>query len=280
LREAVVVAVLSQAGRSTSALFASLRLKSYFSGARPGLRHTQMEGLMWRRRCVALAFGLVAIGLTATEANAATVARQQATPRASRYGQVYLMRGLLGTVLTNGVDELAVKLRQRGVDAPVYSYGDYDTLADQAIAKYRAGNHGPIIIIGHSLGAISAIDMAKKLQQNRIPVSLIVTFGPIGDLSVPANVTSVVNYYQSKSYSNGRILRGPGFHGSLANIDLEKSKEINHLNMVNAASLHAQTVSRVLSLIGGHKPVAATPAATSDGDTPATTARSVAHSKD
>jgi hypothetical protein len=202
-------------------------------------------------RFVAGAVGVLIGVLTTVGADAA----------GSGYGQVYLMCGFLGPVLTRGLDELSAKLDRRGVHAPVYPHGNYDALADEAIAKYRAGNHGPIIIIGHSLGAVAAIDMAKKLQQNRIPVSLIVTFGPNVDLAAPANVTSAVNYYQSKSYSNGRMLRGPGFHGSIANVDLEKSANVNHLNMVYLATLQAQTISRVLSLVGGQQKPAATPAA-------------------
>jgi len=237
---------------------------------------------MWGWRSVAFAGGVLIATLIADGAEAA--ARQQAAPRGSGHGQVYLMRGFLGPVLTTGLDALAAKLQKRGVPAPVHSHGSYDALADEAIAKYRAGNRGPIIIIGHSLGAISAIDMAKKLQQNRIPVSLIVTFGPIGDLAAPANVASVVNYYQSKSYSNGRVLRGPGFHGSIANVDLEKSAGMNHLNMTHSANLHAQTISRVLSLVGARHapaaPTASSPAATSDAAATATPAQSVAHSKD
>jgi len=233
-------------------------------------------------RFVAFAGGVLIATLIADGAEAA--ARQQAAPRGSGHGQVYLMRGFLGPVLTTGLDALAAKLQKRGVPAPVHSHGSYDALADQAIAKYRAGNRGPIIIIGHSLGAISAIDMAKKLQQNRIPVSLIVTFGPIGDLAAPANVASVVNYYQSKSYSNGRVLRGPGFHGSIANVDLEKSAGMNHLNMMHAASLHAQTISRVLALVGGRPtPTPAgpvSPTTVSHVQSSETAAQSMAHSKE
>jgi thioesterase superfamily protein len=226
------------------------------------------------RRCIAIAVGTFMATLVAHGADAAS--RQQAAQRGSGYGQVYLMRGFLGPVLTTGLDSLAAKLEQRGVHAPVYPHGSYDTLADEAIAKYRAGNRGPIIIIGHSLGAISAIDMAKKLQQNRIPVSLIVTYGPIGDLAAPANVASVVNYYQSKSYSSGRVLRGAGFHGSIANIDLEKATELNHLSLANAANLHAQTISRVLSLVGTRH----ASAPTSHVESSASPVQSVAHSKD
>lgn len=229
--------------------------------------------MAWRG--VACAVGALVVALTLNGADAASSAQQQNAPRASGYGQVFLMRGFLGRALTSGLDELGAKLERRGVQVSVDGFGSADTLADEAIAKYRAGNHGPIVIIGHSLGAVAAMEMARKLRQKRVPVGLIVTFGPTGDLHAPANVTSVVNYYQSKSVSSGRVLRGPGFHGSIANIDLEKSVGMDHLSMTRDAALHAWTISRVLALVGARPaPTAASSAATSAASSSTTVATS------
>ena len=210
----------------------------------------------------------------------AAVTRPQAAQRETTYGQVYLMRGLMGQVLSTGLDQLAARLAKRGIHAPVYSHNSYGTLADQAIARWRAGNRGPIVIIGHSLGANAAIDMAKELQTSHIPVSLVVSYGPNGDLQVPANVSSVVNYYQSKSFSSSRVVPGPGFHGTLSNIDLEKNAEINHVNMVQVDRLQVQVISRVTSLVGAHGPAhafnATAPAASSGVSSSANPAPSAA----
>jgi hypothetical protein len=179
------------------------------------------------------------------------------SPRVSSNGQVYIMRGLLGPVLSAGLETLAARLRARGIEAPVSGYESYGSLAAEALARYRAGNHGPIVIVGHSLGAISAMDMARALQAAHVPVSLIVTFGPIGDLQAPGNVAHVVNYYQSQGYSKGRVLGGPGFHGSISNVDLQSSPDINHVNMVATAHLQAQVIARIAALVGARAPSAA-----------------------
>jgi pimeloyl-ACP methyl ester carboxylesterase len=216
---------------------------------------------------------IVGVCLAVTVPGGAEVARAshaQDAPRKSSYGQVYIMRGLMGPVLSAGLDTLAARLRQHGIEAPVSSHGSYGSLADEAQARWRAGNHGPIVIIGHSLGAYAALEMATLLQASHIPVGLVVTFGLNGDAKAPANVSSVVNYYQSQGFSSGRVLGGPGFHGAISNVDLQKSTEINHVNMVQAARLQAQTIARVVSLVGGHAsasaatvPAATAPSATS-----------------
>jgi pimeloyl-ACP methyl ester carboxylesterase len=201
-------------------------------------------------------------------AEAAMASRTQAVPRPSSYGQVYLMRGLMGPVLSTGVDSLAARLRQHGIEAPVHGHGSYGTLADEALSRYRAGNHGPIVIIGHSLGAYAAIEMAKTLQASRVPVSLIVTFGLSSDVKAPANVSSVVNYYQSQSFSSGRVLPAPGFHGAIGNVDLQKSAEVNHVNMVQIGRLQAQIIARVMALVGAHPPASASAASAAPAPAP------------
>jgi hypothetical protein len=226
-------------------------------------------------RCgVAVVGGILLIMLGAGGVEAARAARMPAA-RTATHGQVYVMRGFMGPVLSAGLEKLSARLEQRGIHAPTYPPGSDDSLADEALARYRAGNRGPIVIIGHSLGANSAIDMARKLQANHVPVSLIVTYGPNGDLRAPANVSSVVNYYQSQSYSAGRVLPGPGFRGSINNVDLQQSPEINHVNMVQVDRLQAQVIARVISLIGGGhgSRVSAGPASSALSST-ATSARS------
>jgi septum formation inhibitor MinC len=56
---------------------------------------------------------------------------------------------------------------------------------------------------------------------------------------------------------------GPGFHGSLNNVDLSSNPDIGHLNIDKSPELHARVVREVLAVIGGHRPPA--PAATKPG---------------
>ena len=96
----------------------------------------------------------------------------QPQPRA----HVYLLRGLLN-IFSLGMDTLAEELKGRDVYATVHSYSEWQTLADQATADYKAGKEAPIILIGHSLGADSVMEMAANLGRKGVPVALAVPFG-------------------------------------------------------------------------------------------------------
>ena len=78
-----------------------------------------------------------------------------AQPRA----HVYLLRGLMN-VFSLGMDTLAEKIQRRGIYATVHNHTEWEALADQAAAAYRAGKEGPIIVVGHSLGADSVMLMS------------------------------------------------------------------------------------------------------------------------
>ena len=89
---------------------------------------------------------------------AANPGTAQPQPRA----HVYLLRGLFN-VFSLGMDSLTEELKRRGVDATVHGYAEWQTLADRAAADYKAGKEAPIILIGHSLGADSVMEMAAYL---------------------------------------------------------------------------------------------------------------------
>jgi pimeloyl-ACP methyl ester carboxylesterase len=169
-------------------------------------------------------------------------------------GQVFLMRGFAD--VSTGLDDLAQKLRHRGIAATVRSYSDEEGLAANAIRLHRSGR-GPIIIIGHSLGADAAIHMAQTLRSAKVPVALIVAFGPATSLSIPANVHEVINYYQSSGIVNATYSPGPGSHGTLRNIDLDNAPNVNHFNIEKVGRLHARIIARILGLDSAHASAAA-----------------------
>ena len=113
-------------------------------------------------------FALVAGLVVAFEASPATAPPQ---PRA----HVYLLRGLL-RIFSLGMDTLAEELKGHDVYTTVDSYSDWQTLADQAAADYKAHKEAPIILIGHSLGADAVMEMAAYLGRKGVPVALVVPF--------------------------------------------------------------------------------------------------------
>ena len=76
---------------------------------------------------------------------------------------VYLMRGLFG-VFSLGMDDLAGKLNNTGFRAGVYGYDVWQTIADQIVERRSNGHTGPVVIIGHSLGANATFDVADNLN--------------------------------------------------------------------------------------------------------------------
>jgi hypothetical protein len=88
-----------------------------------------------------------------------------AQPRA----HVYLLRGLMN-IFWLGMDTLAEKIQRHGIYATIHNYAEWQTLADQAAAAYHAGKEGPIIIVGHSLGADAVMEMSAYLGRKGVPV--------------------------------------------------------------------------------------------------------------
>ena len=168
-----------------------------------------------------------------------------AQPRA----HVYLLRGLLN-VFSLGMDTLAEELNQRGVYATVHNHTEWQSLADSAAAKYKAGTEGPIIIIGHSLGADAVMEMSAYLGQKGIPVALAVPFDGTQSFSASGNIARVVNLTQ-RSYAYMR--KGGSFKGSLVNVDVSSDPNIDHLNIDKSPRLHARVISEVLSAVGSHR---------------------------
>jgi len=173
---------------------------------------------------------------------------------------VYLLRGLMN-IFSLGMDTLSEEFQRRGVNATVHSYGDWQGLADQAAARYRAGTEGPIILIGHSLGADAVMEMAEYLDRKGIPVALVIPFDGTQSFATPKNVGRLVNLTQ-RDYAY--MKRGPGFHGSLANVDVSGDPNIGHISIDKSPRMHARAISEVLGVIGsGHRAPAAPSAAKS-----------------
>jgi hypothetical protein len=157
--------------------------------------------------------------------------------------QVYLLRGLLN-VFSLGMDSLAAELQSAGISATVANHTSWRGIADEIAANYRAGRRGPVVLVGHSLGADAVMDMGEYLGQKGIPVSLIVPFDGRNTHAASANVARVLNFYKS---SDVKITRGPGFHGELNNY-YAADPNITHLNIDKNPRFHAMVINKVRGL--------------------------------
>jgi thioesterase domain-containing protein len=177
-------------------------------------------------------------------------------------GRVYALRGLVN-VFSYGMDSMVDKCRARGITAAAHSHSEYRDLAPEA-AKLAKSGRGPIIIIGHSLGADAAVSMAREMKKLGAPVALLVLFGPTVDATIPSNVRSVLNYYQTTNLLwRGKAMGGSGFKGSIRNINLDKDEDVTHFNIEKVERLQKQAMARIVALTGTARPLPPADAAAS-----------------
>ena len=195
---------------------------------------------------VALILAVMADGPVAAQDTASIERPTRSSKRiAQGSGHVYLLRGLLN-VFSLGMDDLAGKIQARGISASVHNHSEWQALADDITAKYKAGNRAPIVLVGHSLGADAVMFMGDYLGKNGVPVALIVPFDGTGSFAASSNVARVMNLTQ-RDYAHMR--RGPGFRGELANIDMSGQPGIDHVNIDKSARLHSMVLSKIQTVL-------------------------------
>lgn len=183
--------------------------------------------------------------VSATTFTQAAVVAGTAHATAGPAPHVYLLRGLLN-VFSLGMDRLGEKIERYGIGTTVSSHWPWRTLADEAIANCKSGRQGAVMLIGHSAGATSVIDMAERLNQAGVNVALVVTLDPMFPPKVPSNVRKLVNFYFSDGVGTS-VNPGPAFHGSLANVDLKNRSDLGHISVGQADDIHAQVLKYVLA---------------------------------
>jgi hypothetical protein len=156
-------------------------------------------------------------------------ASPQVTKRKSEVVHVYLLPGLF-SVFSIGMDEIRTKLKQRGISATIHTHLVWETLADEAISDYRRGRVGTIVIMGHSAGAVNAVDMPNKIAESGVPISLVVALDPPFRTTVASNnVRWVVNLYMPNGMGE-KVYKAAGYRGVIENVDLHNFA-VNHVTL-------------------------------------------------
>ena len=190
-----------------------------------------------------------------SQTGSSTSATALARPDRTKYaytGEVYLLRGL-ANVFSTGLDVMNEKFQRRGVNSKVENHAIWQTWADDIIARDKAGRVSyPIIIMGHSLGGNATMQMARYLGDHGIHVSYAVSFDPTITGEPGANIDEAINYY----LPNGRhgkdeniIIEGPGFKGTLANIDVSPVAGMNHFNIEKNPELQVRVMTKTMALL-------------------------------
>jgi hypothetical protein len=188
-------------------------------------------------------------------------ARLQIAERKSEIVHVYLLRGLFN-VFSLGMNELRGKLDSRGIYATVQNHTAWEPLADEAIADYKQGRVGKIVIVGHSEGALDAVLMADKIGKAGVPVSLVVTLDPAYKPTVTSsNVLHVINLYMPDGVGK-KVIKGTAYRGVIQNIDVQ-GKPLHHMTLDKSNLIQDMVIGYVLEIAKtGGRPAPVKPAST------------------
>ncbi len=160
---------------------------------------------------------------------------------------VYLLRGLFG-IFSTGMDDLAGKLKVQGYRAAVYQWDNWGAVVNAIHGNYQKGHRGPVVVIGHSLGANVTFDVASDLQGKQIPVLLGVIFDATERRQVPANVDTFMNFYSRKDGYGHSADPGPGFTGLIENHDLSETG-VSHVSIDQLVPYHNMVMDKLANLI-------------------------------
>jgi hypothetical protein len=194
------------------------------------------------RTAVGLLAGAVALSSLTLLSDGARSATNRPNASALSRPHVYLMRGLMN-IFSLGMDQLAVQIERHGIAAAVYNHSNADSVVAEIAQKYRAGDRGPYILVGHSLGADAVMVMAQELNKSGVPVALVVPFDGTASYPASPNVACVLNMTQRRY---AYMTAGAGFHGKLTNMDVSYDTSIDHITIDKSPRLQGVALTSVL----------------------------------
>lgn len=185
----------------------------------------------------------------------------------TRVGHVFCLRGLLD-VFSLGLNDLAERLRQEGIDATAVSGPSWLTLGCDISREWSRGNlQGPVILIGHSYGADNAVWMARYLGRRNIEVELLVLLDATDPPAVPESVARCLHVYRPTVLGNllpfsfaGNPVQAEEGNNRTAIVNHIVSPEIfgtaaahiGHLNVDASAAVHDLIVDEILRICPTH----------------------------
>ncbi|MGB6398715.1 MAG: hypothetical protein WBF73_23990 [Bradyrhizobium sp.] len=178
---------------------------------------------LWSVPLRAAAIAVLLLGVAPLSAGAA-----HAAPAAPGV-HVYLVRGVLN-IFSLGMDEIAAKLQQQGINATVHNHLAWASIADAAAAEYKTGRAKTIILVGHSSGATCLPGIVGRLDQQGVPVKLAIGLDSVFHTSLAGRVGRYVNFYVANG-AGTRVEKTGNFRGTLENVDVETVPGVSHLSI-------------------------------------------------
>src|SRR5262249_46614525 len=154
--------------------------------------------------------------------------RRHVKPPHSGQPSVYLFMGFGDQAWSGGLYKLASNLRRRGCYTRVESYISWRSVVKDIIRD----SPEQIALIGHSSGGNAAVDVARALEKQNIPVRVLIMLDGSSPSPIPANVDVAVHYYIVPT----TFMLGRGPRDSLA-------KDNTHTQLINIAVGPDGTVS-------------------------------------
>lgn len=155
---------------------------------------------------------------------------------------VYLLRGVLN-IFSLGLDDIAAKLQQQGINVTVANYLSWASLADEAAAEYKSGRTKTIILVGHSSGATVLPYMVARLDYLGAPVKLAIGLDSVFRTSLAGRAGRYINFYVANG--NGEpVAKTEQFHGELENVDVGKLG-MGHLTIDKSEIMQRKVISAI-----------------------------------
>ena len=179
--------------------------------------------------------------------------------RFARQGRVYCILGWLG-VWSRGMDVIAQRAdAELGVQATSLANQEWPKLASFVRREHEAGRwSGPLILVGHSIGADDQIRVAKRLSEWAVPVDLLILIDPTDPPAIPPNVRQCVNIFKSQPVVDyAPIFRGIKVRAAdptqtlIENIDLRRTavgfdtRVINHFNIAKIKGVQDMVLTEI-----------------------------------
>ncbi len=156
--------------------------------------------------------------------------------------RVYLMYGLLSSLMSSGMSDLTAKLnRLPNVRASVHEWVSSSSLAEDAARQNAA-----IVFGGHSIGANAAVSAARQLDGKR-RVALILGFDPSSLAAlerVPPNVDRAIGFRQDHNPFGGNTLVAASGNTVVSN----QFHDMNHIAIDKHAKIHSASISAVCAI--------------------------------
>lgn len=171
------------------------------------------------------------------------------TPRAHAArapAQIYLLRGGVVGIFSQGMNQIEAELARRGVDAIVEGHTSWASVARRIVTNREKAGPSPVILVGHSFGADAILKIAESIQKEKVRVDMLISLAATNPDPVPGNVRRAVGYFFSQHGWGLPLEPGPGFRGKLSNRDYSGSYQVGHFNIDKQTNVQNEILQLVL----------------------------------